>query len=656
MMPGENHSKTAGIASEAAGSCQNCTSLQQNLNEYVAALIALKQKIIDSDHLLAEYQQKCDDLKDAERENKTLRCQLEQILQKISPGEQTEEQLKSLRVELEEKTSSLDVVQPSHLQFIRAKEACKKCNMAKKKHAAKIKKIEENASKHIKNIKRLQQDKRIIERELKKIQKKLDDVQNKKTVNNAQTQVANDQPVVELDKKKIRILLEEIWGCIESSAENGDGDKLFLETNLRKGKDFNPDNSIPSLSHFSSSTLTCKFETSESTVINISHDSAKCTESNEIYTCTDAIKEYTGDKPNLTETSAKDVFVLQKLNDSHLINSNHESDMEELLQIMTWAKPLPHILSPLRFSPLTTKNLADSFLQVILKKIKTGKRSMVTTYLQALCRVYVGLCRQLGDIERARILCYSILKEDFPDPDRLLLFIVSSWNDIISTHGVVSKAIQAVLKNLAKDDVATCLSAYLNWEKTPPMNVTVLLSSVLMAVQLCPDGKFQQSEKYGEDLTDSIWEYIFAVDLLCSHRKWVWTHDKIISKELWPLLDKWVKRKKGNPNVSFISDLIVATVLRLVGHLCQMGIKEGYVTAVKNIGAVITAFLQHANDEGMSWGVQLACVYMLFDLAPSDPAAIYRTLQAWKESAKSDIPPAVVSCMQELESMCGPRK
>uniref|UniRef100_A0A8D0HBJ1 Uncharacterized protein n=1 Tax=Sphenodon punctatus TaxID=8508 RepID=A0A8D0HBJ1_SPHPU len=36
--------------------------IQLNLNEYVAALIALKQKIIDTDHLLTEYQQKCGDI------------------------------------------------------------------------------------------------------------------------------------------------------------------------------------------------------------------------------------------------------------------------------------------------------------------------------------------------------------------------------------------------------------------------------------------------------------------------------------------------------------------------------------------------------------------------------------------------------------------
>ncbi|XP_069814304.1 little elongation complex subunit 1 [Dendropsophus ebraccatus] len=298
------------------------------------------------------------------------------------------------------------------------------------------------------------------------------------------------------------------------------------------------------------------------------------------------------------------------------------------------------------------KGLADRFLHVVLKKIKAGKRSLDSVYLQALCRVYVGLCRQLGDIERARVLCYSILKEDFPGPDKLLLFVISSWNDILSLHGVLSKAIQAVLKSLAKDEVGSCLGAYLHWEKSPPMNISVLLNSVLMAIQLYPDVKFHQSEKYGEDLTDNVWEYVFAVDLLCSHRKWTWTYDNVISKELWPMLDKWVKRKKGNLTLQFVPDMIVATVLRLVGQLCQMGLKEGFGTAVKNITSVIVTFINHANEEGVPWGVQLAAVYMLCDTAPCDPALILQTLQAWKETTKNSIPPAVINLMQEIGSLC----
>ncbi|XP_068253078.1 little elongation complex subunit 1-like [Nyctibius grandis] len=61
MMPGETPPPPAGTAA-AAAACANCGVLQQNINEYVAALIALKQKMIDGDRLLTEYQQKCTDI------------------------------------------------------------------------------------------------------------------------------------------------------------------------------------------------------------------------------------------------------------------------------------------------------------------------------------------------------------------------------------------------------------------------------------------------------------------------------------------------------------------------------------------------------------------------------------------------------------------
>ncbi|NXP24835.1 ICE1 protein, partial [Scytalopus superciliaris] len=73
----------------------------QNINEYVAALIALKQKMIDGDRLLTEYQQKCTDI--LFYEISALRCQVEQMLQKILPLEKCQEELGSLKAELEEK-------------------------------------------------------------------------------------------------------------------------------------------------------------------------------------------------------------------------------------------------------------------------------------------------------------------------------------------------------------------------------------------------------------------------------------------------------------------------------------------------------------------------------------------------------------------------
>ncbi|OXB70057.1 UNVERIFIED_CONTAM: hypothetical protein H355_008755 [Colinus virginianus] len=61
MMPGETQLPPAGTAA-AAVPCRNCGVLQQNINEYVAALVALKQKMINGDRLLTEYQQKCTDI------------------------------------------------------------------------------------------------------------------------------------------------------------------------------------------------------------------------------------------------------------------------------------------------------------------------------------------------------------------------------------------------------------------------------------------------------------------------------------------------------------------------------------------------------------------------------------------------------------------
>ncbi|NXQ08799.1 ICE1 protein, partial [Vidua macroura] len=100
MMPGETPPPPAGTAA-AGRACASCGVLQQNMNEYVAALIALKQKIIDGDRLLTEYQQKCTDI--LWLEISALRCQVEKMLQKILPLEKCQEELGSLKAELEEK-------------------------------------------------------------------------------------------------------------------------------------------------------------------------------------------------------------------------------------------------------------------------------------------------------------------------------------------------------------------------------------------------------------------------------------------------------------------------------------------------------------------------------------------------------------------------
>ncbi|GAB5567390.1 little elongation complex subunit 1 isoform X2 [Prionailurus iriomotensis] len=305
----------------------------------------------------------------------------------------------------------------------------------------------------------------------------------------------------------------------------------------------------------------------------------------------------------------------------------------------------------------TKKHLAECLLHSILSELKIQKISLERNYIHALCRVYVGICRQLGDLERARLFCYSLLKEDFPESEKLTLFIANMWHDIFISQSVINKAMQLVARQRAKGEVRNCLRAFLNWEKrqkkmNAPVDVGFMVSKLLLTIQLCPKTEFQSSEKFGEDLSDNTWEYIFAIDLLCCHQKWIWTHDNIISKELWPVMDKWIKYRKGHANIAYTPDIIIASILRLIGRLGQLGLKEGFPSAVKSISSVIGMFIQHAQDEDIPWGIQLAAVYALCDLSPSNPAEISRILEAWRRETSHSVPSAVLSCLEEVSCLC----
>uniref|UniRef100_A0A8C3TPK2 Little elongation complex subunit 1 C-terminal domain-containing protein n=1 Tax=Catharus ustulatus TaxID=91951 RepID=A0A8C3TPK2_CATUS len=268
---------------------------------------------------------------------------------------------------------------------------------------------------------------------------------------------------------------------------------------------------------------------------------------------------------------------------------------------------------------MKNKHLAESLLHVILNELKAQKNATNYNLSQALCRVYAGICRQLGDLERARLFCYSLLKEDFPDSEKLILFIANVWSDIFVFQGAVNKAMQLIVRQSASSEVLACLSAYLNWEQTSSLDAGVMVSNLLLEMQSCTKVEFHPSEQYGEDLSEDAWQYIFAVDLLCSHMKWDWTHDNVISKLLWPSMDNWIKKKKGHETAQSIRDSVVALTLRLIG---------------------------------VPWGVQLAAVYSLCDLGSSNPEGIVEVIRAWRAKVLNNIPSAITNSIAEIASLC----
>uniref|UniRef100_A0AAV2MBM2 Cilia- and flagella-associated protein 157 n=1 Tax=Knipowitschia caucasica TaxID=637954 RepID=A0AAV2MBM2_KNICA len=271
MMPGDNQSKMVAIAADATvGNCQNCSILHQSLDEYVQSFLALKQKITmtddnvrlqqqikdlqirlaalekktaDYDSLQTELQEKKDALsvyihiseemetvvhKNAEinSENEKLKDEIKNVKECVDARTLENAQLRREKAEVENRfldtQASLKKVQAQADKVEQlVKDNINIVNI-KENLDIKVNQLEESVSKQNGFISKLSQEKSLLEQNINDLQMRLMKLERErsKEYKNTYTQASvPEEPKV--DKDKFRLLLNNLWACVEPGQSLG---------------------------------------------------------------------------------------------------------------------------------------------------------------------------------------------------------------------------------------------------------------------------------------------------------------------------------------------------------------------------------------------------------------------------------------------------
>ncbi|KAF7709840.1 hypothetical protein HF521_016690, partial [Silurus meridionalis] len=210
------------------------------------------------------------------------------------------------------------------------------------------------------------------------------------------------------------------------------------------------------------------------------------------------------------------------------------------------------------------------------------------------------------------------------------------WPSVFSQNSPLCRAIHIVCKMKAYGKIYYLLSKYLHWDTEPPGNIYRTITSTLKALLKDKSLTFQKSSWYGDDLCPAAWDYVFSLDLLCAQLGWIWTVSHVIRKDVWLILNTWLKQTQTEE--TNFRNVSVAAIFRLLGQLGQKALRENVAASVEDLAKRITKF-RRQND--LPWEVQLAVVYATHDLAPSNPKVALKSLESWKQNLTKPIPPAV---------------
>ncbi|XP_065052376.1 myosin-2 heavy chain-like isoform X2 [Rhopilema esculentum] len=128
--------------------------------------------------------------------------------------------------------------------------------------------------------------------------------------------------------------------------------------------------------------------------------------------------------------------------------------------------------------------------------------------------------------------------------------------------------------------------------------------------------------------------------LLAKHKGWIWCNNTLIREYLWNIFRRWSQQfsAKSNAVEKKVSDATIATSIRIIGEVSQLGLEEGY----EDFGIIVrmcTGILSRSKIlAAIPKIVQIASAYTLLDIVSTDRESITAQLTSWLAQTKCGIP------------------
>ncbi|XP_022095306.1 uncharacterized protein LOC110981757 [Acanthaster planci] len=323
---------------------------------------------------------------------------------------------------------------------------------------------------------------------------------------------------------------------------------------------------------------------------------------------------------------------------------------------------------------LSKKSNLNMFLACLCRGVQNPPPATSTTPAVlasvAFCRVLAAVSRHFGLMDRVRIFCYDLVREDWHNAEELLLHVAVTWPTVLKKENLSSPILNALEtvtmlrllhaaspQNLQAQEIIQYFSLMCGWQipngSFPVNQCHQLVSSIqdTNITKLCSTGTSIQG------LTSKSYEIVKALELLAHHLGWKWTNDHLIREKLWPILKNWSQDVKAvtiatatktglnrskhttirtSCCVQSPSDASACAVMKVICGMASIGLqvnKQSVFELLKMLAAVL-----QQPPSSVPQTVQLFTAEAILSLSPSDPSFAFDVVQQWNHKVQFDLP------------------